>query len=306
MGINRKEKRMCSSEKRDNRETTSNRQILFSERNGYIKPREMIIVGDVPQDVSCAISSALTRLMKSMDENSVSGYTFEADDLGQYIWTHIMGRSLNDYTTTFQAGRTLIAEWIQSNGTDWFRKLDLIEFVLAKVERMIYRERFTAELNERFEALGFGYRIVDGYIIDLVSEVELKSIEDAIEKSREAISIHISKALELHTKRPKGDYVNSIKESISSVEATVRLVTGQLNFKDAVKALRKKGIQLQPRMEEALIKLYSYTNQPDTGIRHPLMEPDSDYIPSSADSLFMLITCSAFVNYIRAKKAVAK
>ena len=55
-------------------------------------------------------------------------------------------------------------------------------------------------------------------------------------------------------------------------------------------------------MEEALIKLYAYTNQPDTGIRHPLMETDSDYVPTSAESLYMLVTCSALVNYIKAIK----
>lgn len=281
------------------------RQILFSERHGYTRPSEVLIVGDVPQEISIAISSALTRLMQTMDKSIVGGYTSQADELGQYIWTHLMGKSLMDYQTSFHEGRESIAQWIQAKDTEWFRKLDLIEFVLARVESAMLREQFINELTERFESLGFGYRILNGYVVDTVSEPELKAIDDAIFKSRKVISNHIAKALELHTKRPKGDYVNSIKESISAVEAMVRLDTGELNFKDAVKALKKKGIQLQPRMEEALIKLYAYTNQPDTGIRHPLMETDSEYVPTSAESLYMLITCSALVNYIKTKKASA-
>ncbi|MBR1575548.1 MAG: hypothetical protein IJ654_03760 [Bacteroidales bacterium] len=284
---------------------TSHHQILFSERNGYAKPSEVLIVGDVPQDVANAISSALTRLMQTMDNSIIGGYTSQADELGQYIWTHLMGKSLIDYKTAFHDGREAIAGWIQSMDTEWFRKLDLIEFVLARVESATLRERFISELTERFESLGFGYRILNGCVVDTVSEPELKAIDDAILKSRKAISNHLAKALELHTKRPKGDYVNSIKESISAVEAMVRLDTGELNFKDAVKALKKKSIQLQPRMEEALIKLYAYTNQPDTGIRHPLMETDSNYVPTSAESLYMLITCSALVNYVKTKKTAA-
>ena len=35
------------------------------------------------------------------------------------------------------------------------------------------------------------------------------------------------------------------------------------------------------------------------------METDSDYVPTSAESLYMLITCSALVNYIKTKKASA-
>ena len=285
---------------------SSARHILFSERNGLVKPSEALIVGDVPHDVANAISSALTRLMRMMDNSLIGSYKSEADELGEYIWSHIMCRSLISYDAPLSGGRVAIASWMQSTDTEWFRKLDLIEFVISRVDLTLYKNQFIKELNERFESLGFGYRILGGHVVEIVAESELKSIEDAINQSRNAISIHIAKALELHSKRPKGDYVNSIKESISAVEAMVRLETSKVDFSDAVKELKKNGIYLQPRMEDAMIKLYAYTNQPDTGIRHPLMETDSNYVPSSAESLYMLVTCSALVNYLKAKKSAAK
>jgi hypothetical protein len=56
---------------------------------------------------------------------------------------------------------------------------------------------------------------------------------------------------------------------------------------------------LHPAFREALSKMYGYTSDAD-GIRHSLMEEsrlDGD------DARFMLVTCSAFVNYLKAKAA---
>ena len=37
-------------------------------------------------------------------------------------------------------------------------------------------------------------------------------------------------------------------------------------------------------VKEAFDKLYAYTNQKDTGIRHALMDDDGTYVPSSDES----------------------
>ena len=47
--------------------------------------------------------------------------------------------------------------------------------------------------------------------------------------------------------------------------------------------------------------MYAYTNQPDTGIRHALMDPEGRYVPTKDEAYFMLISCSAFINYLRLK-----
>ena len=49
------------------------------------------------------------------------------------------------------------------------------------------------------------------------------------------------------------------------------------------------------------MKLYAYTNQPDTGIRHALMDDDDTYTPASEEALFMLVSCSSFINYLNIK-----
>ena len=49
-------------------------------------------------------------------------------------------------------------------------------------------------------------------------------------------------------------------------------------------------------------KLYAYTNQPTTGIRHALMDSSGTYVPKAEEALFMLVSCSAFINYLNKKK----
>jgi len=45
--------------------------------------------------------------------------------------------------------------------------------------------------------------------------------------------------------------------------------------------------------------MYNYTNNKGTGIRrHALM--DDSHFPEQKEALFMLVYCSAFINYIRA------
>lgn len=68
----------------------------------------------------------------------------------------------------------------------------------------------------------------------------------------------------------------------------------------ALSAVDKKA-KLHPSLKEAFQKLYGYTSDAQ-GIRHALMdEPTLDV----EDAKFMLVSCSAFVNYlvVKAQKA---
>jgi len=62
------------------------------------------------------------------------------------------------------------------------------------------------------------------------------------------------------------------------------------------------GDALHPALREALEKLYGYAGD-DDGIRHALSDK-SDL--DSHDAKFMLVACSAFVNYLRGRAPVRK
>ena len=143
------------------------------------------------------------------------------------------------------------------------------------------------------------YTIVDGKVAPITDDMEIEAIEEALANSKDNIRVHLSEALKLFSDKEHPDYRNSIKEFISAVEALCRELTGEDTLGKALKKLEDKGIVIQSQLKEAFIKLYAYTNQPDTGIRHSLMDDDATYHPSYNEAYFMLVACSAFVNYLR-------
>ena len=135
----------------------------------------------------------------------------------------------------------------------------------------------------------------------ITSEQEIKTIETAIENSARNIKMHLNRALDLYAQRPNGDYRNSIKESISAVEAFCREKTGENTLGKALNKLEKNGIIFPDVLKHAFDKLYAYTNQPDAGIRHALMDDTGVYTPQAEEAIFMLVSCSAFINYLNKK-----
>ena len=160
---------------------------------------------------------------------------------------------------------------------------------------------FVDMLNSEFERLNFAYRVVNKEIVEITSEQEIATIETAIDNTPRNIQLHLNRALELYAQRPEGDYRNSIKESISAVEAFCREKTGENTLGKALNKLEKNGIVFPAVLKQAFDKLYAYTNQPDSGIRHALMDDSGAYAPGGEEALFMLVSCSAFINYLGSK-----
>lgn len=153
--------------------------------------------------------------------------------------------------------------------------------------------RYTNIISNIFKTENVNYRIVNGIVTDLLNEETIKGIEETLENPYIVVANHYSKALELLYKTK--DYDNSIKESISSVEAICQILTGndKATLGDALKLLKDK---IHPAMKSAFEKLYGYTSDAN-GIRHSngLGEGNSTF----EEAKYMLISCSAFVNYLK-------
>lgn len=176
---------------------------------------------------------------------------------------------------------------------------------LQKREFISDKEKFKDACNEILKIENAGYRFVGDNIMQITSEEEIAEIELAMshEVSFGTVSTHIKSALEFLTDKKVSDnskYRNSIKESISAVESMCKLITGDERgtLGQMLDKIEKDGlIDLHKSLKNAFKNLYSYTNDAD-GIRHALKEKsDLDY----EDARFMLISCSAFVNYLKEK-----
>ena len=79
------------------------------------------------------------------------------------------------------------------------------------------------------------------------------------------------------------------------------LITGKKStLGDALKKL-EKHIEIHKALKEGFKKIYGYTSNED-GIRHSMLEiPEIDF----EDAKYFLVSCSAFVNYLKSKSSKA-
>lgn len=166
---------------------------------------------------------------------------------------------------------------------------------------MVVVDCFVDSLNASFKRLHYAYKVVGQEIVEISSEEEETAIETALDEANDNVKEHLETALSLYAKKPEGDYRNSIKESISAVEAYCREKTGENSLGKALNKLEAKGMVIPNILKAAFDKLYAYTNHPDTGIRHALMDEDGKYLPGQEEALFILVSCSSFLNYLRKK-----
>ena len=186
----------------------------------------------------------------------------------------------------------------------WNEVYDFIESSAKKHPNNYATERFLAGCNVVFEEELSGYRFVGYQIAPITSEDAIATIEQAQQPTHglQPVAAHLRQALSLFSDRKQPDYRNSIKESISAVEAICRLVaqSPKATLAEALKALAPK-VPLHPALSGAFEKLYGYTSDAN-GIRLALLDESN---LEQEDALFMLVSCSAFINYLTAKCARA-
>lgn len=181
---------------------------------------------------------------------------------------------------------------------DWLEVFDFLEniFEIKNFERAKELEN---NLNQVFKDENSAYRIINFVVVEITSEEEILEIQEAMNSGFEGVKIHISQAVAILSNRDKPDYRNVIKESISAVESICRIIT---NDKKATlgKALDKieEKYKIHTALKEGFKKIYGYTSDGD-GIRHYLTEKPKNL--TLTDAKFMLIACSAFVNYLIGK-----
>lgn len=270
----------------------------FSERNGYENPREVIIREQINVPIQNSIYNWITKIY---DENYYNP-KFKREDIERYIWVYF----LNQRIDRFNRRDDIIRSYILNNSKKWYKKLDLIEELYSQIYTASSTcNLYTDYLNSEFQRHNFAYRMVDGHVVEVTSDEEIKSIEGALTTPIDGVKIHLQTALKhLSASQGEPDYRNSIKESISAVECYCRVVTGANSLGAALSNIEDNGVTINATLKKAMEKLYGYTNNKDTGIRHALLDDANP--PTSAEAIYMLVTCSAFINYLTNKGITVK
>ena len=220
------------------------------------------------------------------------------------VWIHFYKKPID----TIPSGRygilksdtiSNIRKWFYS--TEWHQVYDFIDFCMN--EKIISSKRdFSKHLNGVLERENSAYRFIDGKLSPITNTFEIEEIEKTLSlkdyTGLDEVNIHIESALKMLSEKENPDYRNSIKESISAVEALVNKINDSDN--DTLgSALNKidSNVKIHKALKEGFKKIYGYTSDSD-GIRHALNEMSTcDF----EDAKFMLVSCSAFINYIVVK-----
>ncbi|MGE8408924.1 MAG: AbiJ-NTD4 domain-containing protein [Pseudomonas sp.] len=273
-------------------------ELDFSQRMGLRPISFEIQLEDISDDLRTAIWNVLHR-------NYLVGYIPKSGSRFRRVAGSNRHKFALNYYCNFKrvAVDTLPTEWKDFLSIfrtayfrmPWHRVYSLLEFVVANVGAA-YREILIDNLNRVLEGEGSGYRLVSGRILAITSSHEIEAVEAAIAggASFPGIREHLTAAVRLLSDMDNPDYRNSIKESISAVESLAKHITGNqgASLGAALSELEKMH-GLHPALKGAFSSLYGWTSNAE-GIRHALMDVSN---LSQSDARFMLICCSAFINF---------
>ena len=273
----------------------------FSQRAGIIAVPDVAQIGAMNDDLRNSLWNVLDSIFWS-SEGFVYGRRGEYGEIegfSRLLWSHYFKKPVDSRPGYGHSNRgRLILDQIREYffACVWNEVYDLLEFVVRIYSKE--KPRLPDLLNQILTRELAGYKFIDGTLVDITDPQESEMLAEALADTRFAmVTSHLERALNLLADRKQPDYRNSIKESISAVEAMARVVSKnpKATLGEALKVLEKKG-HLHPALKEGFSKLYGYTND-DDGIRHAMLEePNLD----QSDAKYFLLSCTSFINYLKA------
>ena len=225
----------------------------FTERMGLQQPRAMQL-DDMDSDLRSALWNWICKAL-------TTGH-------GETCWVNAARGGLLD---EIMHGRVDEIEYyerpVQHAVKHWFFKVswhdtyEMVEFVLEHANewnRFAGRSLLEKSLNEVLQREMSGYRSVNGELVPVTSETELAAIRQAATPAfgYEGAAEHLQTALALLGQKPNPDHRNSIKESISAVEAVVKTIAGEsAGGIDKALAIVEGKVRLHGSLKGALRKL---------------------------------------------------
>ncbi len=261
----------------------------FSDRN-KIEPINTIIQKD---NLDSRTRNGIVNVFDTLIE--ILEYKHSTDVFYEYIYKEIFCLTSDEIPYHPSAQRRHITNGIKSEW-EYHEIFSFLEAILKWYKDKYYDNSMYTIFNNLFEKECVGYRFIDGKITDIIDEEEIQEIEQALDSSYSACRKSITKALNLLYNREKPDYSNSVKESISAIESMCNIILGtqKSTLGEALNKLEKNGLVIHEAMKKAFSSLYGYTSD-KSGIRH---NNGLDENTTFEEAKYMLVVCSAFLNYL--------
>jgi hypothetical protein len=284
--------------------TINKDNLSFSKRYGFEPVEVPFQIDNINAELRTELWNAFYIFIYLKVEKADTYSKSEYRTFHKMLWVHFFKKPLDDFPQYDFEFSNFVRQQIEK-GT-WYKVYELFEFVFRNTEdsRVYDIGGFEEYMNDKLRANNSGYTLTNNKFIPVTNQEEINELKQT-QKSAETYGLngvqeHLNSALELLSQKPKPDFRNSIKESISMVEVISRIIEPSENTLG--KALNKldKHEKISKTLKAGFEKLYAYTNDKN-GIRHGLMDEQSVDLE---DARFFLISCSAFTNYLieKAKK----
>jgi hypothetical protein len=163
---------------------------------------------------------------------------------------------------------------------------------------------FARQLEDRLRYCRAPYRILADDVLcpigsDLDAAVVQRALQDVGKHSLTGGREHLRLAV---AELSNGNFADSVRESVHSVESVVRVLEPTGDFSKALSKLEQKT-NIHGALKKGFLALYGFSSD-EEGIRHPLLEKEAPSV-DEADALFMIGACSAFLSYLVNKSRTA-
>lgn len=276
--------------------------LRFSERVGIEPQRINIQVESIDDALKNSLWSAITDCILNIDTNRHRDYqrmTLEVREFSKLAYVDFFKWPKDKAPEHPIDCISTIRKWYFE--ANWHKIYDFLEASVEILNNLTLSNqamRLVAQSNLYLARELAGYRFVGDQLAAITNETEVDAVRSAAQPKQKfgAVSEHISSAISLYSNRTNPDYRNCIKESISAVEAAARVISGveKATLAQAI-ILVDKVHPIHGALKEGLLKIYGYTSD-EGGIRHSMLEEASPV--DQPDAYFMLVSCSAFCNYL--------
>ena len=277
----------------------------FSQRMGFDPIRDIIQIDYISNELRNSLWSAFHINYCESPREDYLPYDHILNSLCQRLWIGFFKKPIDTLGFSYSEVISEIRNYFFK--CEWFDVYNFIEFVANNYDSDSINNSFEKMCNSFLKRELSAYRFVDKTLARITDEQEISEIEEAISSadSLTPVSEHLRRSISLLSDKESPDYRNSIKESISAVEAICKAITGdeKATLGEALKKL-KANVDIHPALEKAFLALYGYTSD-SKGIRHSLGLTEESNLDFE-DAKFMLVSCSAFINYLKEKAIKAK
>jgi len=235
------------------------------------------------------------------DTDSIGFNVANDDDYLEFIWKDVLHLKLNNLRGMSDQDTLGVLERRWFDG-EWYECYDILEATLGYEVDSPVLKGLVEELNSVLVRDLSAYRFVGGHCVPITTDEEIDAVEAALQTPLSSVQEHIHQAVVCLSNRKNPDFRNSIKESISAVEAICSTIVGKphATLGKALARIETK-LPIHKAQKEAFESLYGYTSDAE-GIRHSLLDKGT---LTADDAKFMLVACSAFIEFLVSKAGQA-